>query len=310
MAVSDVVQRLERETGGAVTVDEICDGADPQQCARAALARGATIVIAAGGDGTVSAVATALIGTTARLGVLPLGTSNSFGAALGIPGDLDGAFAMLARGETRTIDIAVVRSASQQRAMIMHCMVGFHADVIEQTATDAKQRWGVLAYAASALRQLANLETFAVELDTGAHVVKCRAIAVAAANIAPIKTVLAQGPSHLLGDDGRIDITIVAADSIAEVIATGVHLYRQAREGEPATRDNVGSFSASRVAITADPPQRVLVDGEAFGDTPIIIETIARALTVLAPPAPETAGPQVEASLTGLPELEIDGRRR
>src|SRR5690606_30029902 len=131
-----------------------------------------------------------------------------------------------------------------------------------------KQRWGVLAYAAAALRHLASAAPFAVELTTDEHTLKCRALAVAAANLAPSQSVLAHGPSHLLGDDGRVDVTIVAADSIAEAIATGVHLYRTAREGEPASRDNVGSFAAVRLQITTDPVQHVLVDGEPFGETP------------------------------------------
>jgi YegS/Rv2252/BmrU family lipid kinase len=278
-------------------------------CARAAIERGAQIVVAAGGDGTVSGVAAELVGTRARLGVLPLGTSNSFAAALGIPGDLDGALDVIASDAERTLDVAVVRGADGARTMVLHCMVGFHADVIGETTTDAKRRWGVLAYAASAVKELARVDTFAAELTTDVGVVRCRATAIAAANLAPLKTVLAHGPSHLLGDDGRVDITIVAAETMAEAIATGVHLWRTARDGEPAARDSVGSLSTARVTITAEPAQHVLVDGEPFGTTPISIETLPRALRVIAPPAPEAEGQPVEASLIGLPDLEIEPAR-
>jgi YegS/Rv2252/BmrU family lipid kinase len=295
--------------GDDVEMFDVCDERNASACARAALERGAEIVVAAGGDGTVSGVASALVGESARLGVLPIGTSNSFAAALGIPADVDSALAMIASSEQRLLDVAVVRGAEGERTMVLHCMVGFHADVIGETTTDAKRRWGVLAYAASAVRQLARVDTFAAELATDVGVVRCRATAIAAANLAPIKTVLAHGPSHLLGDDGRVDVTIVAAETMAEAIATGVHLWRSAREGEPADRDSVGSLSTARVTITAEPAQQVLVDGEPFGMTPVTIETRPRALQVIAPAAPHAEGPPSEASLIGLPDLEIEPAR-
>lgn len=288
----EVARRIEAATGRATAI--VAD-------AREAIAAGARVVVAAGGDGTVSTCATELIGTNVELGVLPLGTSNSFAAALEIPDDVDGAIANLARADRRVIDVATVNG----RTMILHCMIGFHAETIADTSTTAKQRWGVLAYAASAVKKLGALEDFAVELTTREHVVRCRAIAVAAANIAPLKTVLAHGPSHLLGDDGRVDITIVAADTIAEAIAAGVHLYRTGRAHEPANRDNIGSFSTSHVRVVTDPPQLVLVDGEEHGLTPITIETIPRALIVIAPAAAVAEGDPIEAPLLGLPDLEI-----
>jgi YegS/Rv2252/BmrU family lipid kinase len=291
---------------GAQELLEVCDELDAAACARVVLERDAEIVVAAGGDGTVSGVAGELVGTTARLGVLPVGTSNSFAAALGIPAELDGALALIATSEERLLDIATVRGDAGERTMVLHCMVGFHADVISETTTDAKRRWGVLAYAVSAARALARVDTFAAELATDVGVVRCRATAIAAANLAPIKTVLAHGPSHLLGDDGRVDVTIVAAETIAEAIATGVHLWQSAREGEPADRDSVGSLSTARLTIATEPAQQVLVDGEPFGTTPVSIETRPRALRVIAPPAPHAEGLPIEASLIGLPDLEIE----
>ena len=235
---ADVAQRIAAAMAREVSVVDCGD--DPLAAARTALAGGAHVVIAAGGDGTVSACATALIGSEGTLAVLPLGTSNSFAGALGIPDELDAAIALLASTDRRLVDAAFVERAGERRTMILHCMIGLHADTISDTQAESKRRWGVLAYVASALRQLASLEPFAVELETPSHVVRCRAIQISAANLAPLKTVLAHGPSHLLGGDGRVDVTIVAAESIGEAIATGVHLYRTSRDHEPATRDNVG----------------------------------------------------------------------
>lgn len=312
LVAADVVERLQTSTKRTVQVFEVTDDRDPMACARAALEAGARVLVAAGGDGTVSCCASTLTaaapGAGTVLGVLPLGTSSSFARALDIPVELGEAIEQIARGEQRTVDAAVVSNGSQRRTMILHCMIGLHAQTIEDTSTASKQRWGALAYVATAFKKLATLEPFAVEMRTTSHVVRCRATALAAANVAPLRTVLAHGPSHLLADDGRLDVTIVAAETIAEAIATGVHLYRTGRHHEPATRHNIGSFSAPRVAIETEPAQHVLVDGEPFGTTPIVIETLAKALTVLAPAPREALGDPVEAPLLGLPDLEVERR--
>lgn len=304
-----LVERIASVTGREVEILRIEDHREPSVCVREALAAGARMIVAAGGDGTVSACAAELIDKPVELGVLPVGTSNSFAAALGVPDDLRGAVAQLGEPSRRFIDAAVVENATTRKVMVLHCMVGLHAEAIEETSSEAKRRWGALAYAGTALKKLAALESFTVELATASHVVKCSAVAIAVANLAPLRTVLAHGPSHVLGDDGHVDVTIVAASSMAEMIATGVHLYRAGRDHEAATRDNIGSFSTAHVRITADPPQRVLVDGEAFGETPVRVTTLPRALTVVAPPAEPAEGAPVEAPLVGLPELEIAVRQ-
>src|SRR5919206_2234799 len=65
-------------------------------------------VVVGGGDGTVRTVAAVLAGTGVPLGILPLGTLNHFARDLGIPLELDGAAAVIARGSARTIDVAEV----------------------------------------------------------------------------------------------------------------------------------------------------------------------------------------------------------
>ena len=73
-----------------------------------ALERGAVLVIAGGGDGTISAVASVLAGTGKVLGVLPLGTRNHFARDLGISGDLAEAVRVLSEGMERRVDVGEV----------------------------------------------------------------------------------------------------------------------------------------------------------------------------------------------------------
>ncbi len=303
-SVEDLKRSLEGD-GATVTAYTVTDEQNPCACARAAVAAGATTVIAAGGDGTVSAVASELVGRPVRLGVVPLGTSNSFAAAMGIDGGPDAMRASVQAGSERVIDLARVTCAGETRTMIMHCMIGIHANAIGETSSEAKQRWGVLAYLATAAQELSSLESFVAELTVNDRVIRCRAIDVAIANLAAAKTVLAHGPSAISPDDGLLDVTIVAGETIAGLIAAGVHLYRTARQGEAASRDDIGYLSCARVQVDTTPPQSVLVDGELVGKTPVTVEVIPGAIRVLAPPAgPGTDVPH-GVKLGGLPELEI-----
>lgn len=293
---------------GDILVYETSAHEDADACARKALAEGAELIVAAGGDGTVSLVASALVGTGARLGILPRGTSNSIASALGIPDDLKGAIDVLRAGHHHAVDTAVANG----RTMVLHASVGLHADTIANTTREAKNRWGIFAYVADGLAHLAGLEPFAVEIETESRVVRCRASNVMVANLAPPKTVLAQGPAVVAGDDGALSVTIVAAESLVEAVATGVHLYRSALREEAATRDNVGFLRARRVRIDTTPEQALLVDGEPAGKGRLVVTCLPRSLHVVVPRDVQVeaapAGP--ETKLAGLPELEVEAPRR
>src|SRR5207245_2348151 len=68
--------------------------------------RGDDLVVVGGGDGTISAAASALADSKTRLGILPLGTLNHFARDLGIPTDLDEAARLIAAGNERRVDVA------------------------------------------------------------------------------------------------------------------------------------------------------------------------------------------------------------
>jgi diacylglycerol kinase family enzyme len=254
-------------------------------------------------------VAGALVGSGTPLGIVARGTSNSIAAGLGIPTDARGALETLVAGEVCAVDTA----RANGKPMILHASVGFHAATVAGTPRDAKNRWGVLAYIKEGLVNLAELEQFQVEIETENAIVRCRAVNVTVANVAPRKTVLAHGPAEISADDGALDVTIVAATGLAEVVATGLHLLRTATRAEPATRDNVGYLSARRLRIESEPAQALLIDGEPAGSGRLVVECLPRSLRVLLPrqrdvaQATQATPSAAEVSkLEGLPELEIE----
>jgi len=85
---------------------ELIEGSECTEHCAAAVKRGDPLVIVGGGDGTISAAATALAGSATALGVLPLGTLNHFARDLAIPNDLDEAARLIATGTERRVDVA------------------------------------------------------------------------------------------------------------------------------------------------------------------------------------------------------------
>jgi diacylglycerol kinase family enzyme len=85
---------------------ELIDGGQYEIRCRAIAERGDPLLIVGGGDGSISAAASALVGTDTVLGVLPLGTLNHFARDLGIPADLSEAAKLIAAGNERQVDVA------------------------------------------------------------------------------------------------------------------------------------------------------------------------------------------------------------
>ncbi len=112
-------------------------GKEIPAAAQEAARRGAALVVAGGGDGTLSCVAGVLAGTSTALGVLPLGTLNHFAKDLGIPLDLPGAVACIASNPRRPIDVGEVNG----RIFINNSSIGAYPQVVtERDGQPARRR--------------------------------------------------------------------------------------------------------------------------------------------------------------------------
>lgn len=110
-AKQDAPEKLKRwfsESGIDAQVESVAKGANLAEKAREAVAAGNDIVVAGGGDGTLSAIASGLAGTEVAFGVLPVGTLNHFARDLHLPLDLEAAAKVVCRGRTQHVDVAEV----------------------------------------------------------------------------------------------------------------------------------------------------------------------------------------------------------
>lgn len=271
----------------------------PGALARAAIARGAEAILASGGDGTLSAAAEALVGTSIPFGIISRGTANAFANALGLPDTISGACQTILGGYTKTVDAAYCNG----KPMVLLAGIGFEAETVENADREAKNRLGVLAYVLSGLRQLREMEPFDAEIETEAQVIRVTAAAITIANAAPATSILAQGPAGVVYDDGLLDLTIVAPTNAGGAIAASIHLLQTALSGNAAERDDIGYLRARQIKVTTHPPQKVALDGELIGTTPIEVKCVPQGLTIFAPVAENQ---QPVEKLEGLPNLVIE----
>ena len=101
---------------------ELVAGDRIEEFVRSHVEGGARLIIVGGGDGSVGAAASALAGSDATLGILPLGTLNHFARDLGIPADLGKAAALIAKGRERAVDVAQVNG----RTFVNNSAIGLY----------------------------------------------------------------------------------------------------------------------------------------------------------------------------------------
>lgn len=130
------------------------DGEEMIATARRALKEGAKMVAAGGGDGTINAVASVMVGSGVPFGVLPLGTLNHFAKDLGIPLDLDEAVKNLATGQPRQVDVGEVNG----RIFLNNSSLGLYPDIVRDREKQQRRlgrgKWPAAVWASlAALRR-------------------------------------------------------------------------------------------------------------------------------------------------------------
>lgn len=170
-----------------------------------AVAAGATLVLAVGGDGTVRACAAALAGTEVPLAIVPAGSANLTAHALGIPVRLSPALDVAFRGQDRRIDVG----SADGEVFTAMAGIGLDAAVVAAARGFAKRLGGWSAYAAAATGQLLRRPvTFSIRLDGGEPLTR-RARCVTVGNSGALPGGFRIMPAARL-DDGTLDVLVLA----------------------------------------------------------------------------------------------------
>ena len=266
-------QALERR-GLDVETHEIAEDDDLVEIATRAADAGRD-VIAAGGDGTVSVVATALLGhQTATLGILAMGSFNNMARGFGIPVTLEEALDVIGAGRSTEVDAGwVVRDGNDGRPFFEAAGVGVEA--IGFLAVELAGRRGWWRAFLALVRGL-RLRKTPMRITLDDHTYRTGSPAVTVSN----------GPYHGMGfavadaadpTDGLLTVTVFHGMSRWEVL----HHFLAVARRRPRREPRVATYPARRVSIEG--VRRALpahADGVSIGLTPVVFEVRPKALRV------------------------------
>ena len=162
--VREQLVRYLREHGIEAVVHEVRAGEEITSLARQAVLSGERTVVAAGGDGTVGAVAAALVDTEATMAVLPVGTLNHFAKELDIPLGLEAAVEIALTGAIRAIDVGEVNG----RVFVNNSSLGLYPAIVFERERRRRRGWSKwLAMAWASLSVPRRLPSLSVYLEAG-----------------------------------------------------------------------------------------------------------------------------------------------
>lgn len=236
------------------------------------IAGGATLVAVGGGDGTISSVSRHFIGKAAVLGVLPLGTANSFARSLGIPQDLEGAIQVLANGRVADVDLGRIDDHYFTNA----AAIGLPALIGETVPHGLKAVLGRVGYLGWAGYQLARLKPFECTLIENGQERRFSALEVRISN-----------GSYLGGLEVAEEASVNSRDLTIQIV-TGRSGWQLAKSWLLSAAGRGGgetleSLRTKGLRIVTNPPMSVSVDGEVLTDTPIDVSVARQVLKVMVP---------------------------
>jgi len=257
-----------RCTDTHVTMDELI---------RQAVRDAPTVLVAGGGDGTINAVASAVVGTSVILGVLPLGTLNHFATDLGIPSAIADAVQLLRDGVVREVDVGGVN----ERIFLNNAGLGLYPEIVERR--ESKQRAGLRKWPAAivaTIQALVRFRQFGVRIRVEDVALLRRTPALMVGNNAYTN------PDSL--EPRRLSLT---SGMLAAYIPRARSRWRLMWDTMVALVGNVGESDGFELLISTEftveskrPRLRVSIDGELVRlATPLLFRSRAGALRVLVP---------------------------
>lgn len=234
--------------------------------AESAVSAGVGLVLACGGDGTVTACAEGVTGTGVPLAIVPMGTGNLLARNLGLPMGLDEALAVALGGLRQPVDAGRVNG----KLFVVMAGLGLDAQMLSGASEPLKKRLGWFAYAISAVRHLGDRPMRVTFSADGGRRRRMRVSALIVGNVGWLRGGLPLLPDAR-PDDGRLDAVVLTPGGLAGWLAVAADIVLR----RPA-RGRVYRVQFTRLQVTLDAEQPWELDGEVMGP--------ARQLTVVAQP--------------------------
>src|SRR5271170_3514376 len=234
--------------------------------AKSAVSAGVGLVLACGGDGTVTACAEGVTGTGVPLAIIPMGTGNLLARNVGLPMGLDEALEVALGSVQQPIDAGRVNGT----LFVVMAGIGLDARMLDGTSDPLKKRLGWLAYAISAVRHLGDRPIRVTVSADGGRRRRMRADALIVGNVGWLRGGLPLLPDAR-PDDGLLDAVVLVAGGLAGWLAVAASILLRRPD-----RGRIYRVQFTRLEVTLGQEQPWELDGEVMGST--------RRLTIAAEP--------------------------
>ncbi|PTY00365.1 diacylglycerol kinase family protein [Opitutus sp. ER46] len=221
------------------------------ELARAALAEGCELVVAVGGDGTMNEVASALVGTSATLGLVPCGSGDGLGRCLGLHGPAEHALRVLDHGHPRRIDTGT----ADGHPFFTAAGLGFEAE-IAQRFNQLTQR-GFLRYLSTAFRLWRQWIPEPYEITHAGGTVRVSAFTLVVTNANQYGNDARIAPAARV-DDGRLNLTAIPPVTLLRAIPLVVRLFA----GDVTRARGVTALVGDHFIVRRPQPGWLHTDGE------------------------------------------------
>ncbi|WP_460325066.1 diacylglycerol kinase [Paenibacillus sp. YSY-4.3] len=271
----DVLDRLDLagiETSCHATTGE----GDATREAAEAVRRGYDIIIAAGGDGTLNEVVNGMAGleNLPPLGIFPMGTTNDFARAMGIPKRWEDYCDLVIENKTRPIDIGKVNG----RHFINIAGGGSLTELTYEVPSKLKTMIGQLAYYMKGIEKVASLSPTELIISAEGHgVLEGEFMLFLIANSNSVGGFEKLAPDARI-DDGLLDVIAVRKCNLAEFI----RLLTMALRGDHFSDPRVVYFKTKRMEVTSPGLVQLNLDGELGGELPGVFEILPSHLRIFA----------------------------
>ncbi len=263
--------------GRDCTFYETCESEAALEIAKRAIAEGADLLLAVGGDGTIMQVINSVIGAEIPVGIVPAGTGNLLATNLGIPLSVAEAVEVAVNGTAKRIDLVSVNGGEKYFAVMGG--LGWDAEIMRETSREFKQQLGRFAYIWTAIKDIRHRRfRVRISLDDG-KAIHAIVKTVLVANMGQIAAGVSLFPDAD-PTDGILGVGVLKASDMFGIFRLIYHTLRRKPQESP----SFDAYTARSIRVVAHRPKPLELDGDDMGDsTGFTAEIVPQAATVMVP---------------------------
>lgn len=272
--ILEMIAKTFKDSHIFTTIHVLDEKEDPAEVARNAAAE-AGIIAVYGGDGSITAAASGLIGSDTPLAIIPGGTANVLSKELDIPQDTENALQLIRDKKygLKKIDTGLVNN----RPFLLRINLGIMADMITKTDPELKDKIGQLAYGVSTIKSISEAETIAYRLTIDGKVIEVSGVSLTVTNSGSVGIGDLQLQPGISVSDGLLDIVLLKDTNIISIIkAAGGSLFGH-------ETDAITHWTCKEVIVELPEERTYLCDDCEDQAVKLTIKIVPSSLTVAVP---------------------------